>query len=104
MVLGRLAVDRAYQDRGLDAGLFRDAILRTVQAAELAGIRASLVHAISEEAKRFYARRGFVESPIDPMTLMITVATRKKPSAAGRSAYPGPGFPSPSGLRWSAPC
>jgi len=74
MVLGRLAVDRAYQDRGLGASLLRDAILRTVQAAELGGIRAILVHAISEEAKRFYERHGFVESPIDPMTLMITIA------------------------------
>jgi GNAT superfamily N-acetyltransferase len=78
MVLGRLAVDRAYQGRGLGAGLLRDAILRTLQAAELAGIRAILVHAISEEAKRFYERHGFVASPIDPMTLMITIADAKK--------------------------
>jgi GNAT superfamily N-acetyltransferase len=74
MVLGRLAVDRVYQDRGLGAGLLRDALLRTMQAAELGGIRAILVHAISEEAKRFYERHGFVESPIDPMTLMIVIA------------------------------
>jgi len=74
MVLGRLAVDRAYQGRGLGEGLLRDAVLRTLQAAQLGGIRAILVHAISEEAKRFYERHGFVASPIDPMTLMITVA------------------------------
>jgi len=78
MVLGRLAVDRAYQTRGLGAGLLRDAIVRTLQAAELGGIRAILVHAISEEAKRFYERHGFVESPIDPMTLLITVAGAKR--------------------------
>src|SRR5207253_7128415 len=78
MVLGRLAVDRAYQARGLGAGLLRDAILRTVQAAELGGIRAILVHAISEDAKRFYERHGFVVSPIDPMTLMITIADAKR--------------------------
>ena len=82
MLLGRLAVDRAYQDRGLGAGLLRDAILRTLQAAELGGIRAILVHAISEEAKRFYERHGFVESPVDPMTLMITVADAER--ALGR--------------------
>ena len=82
MLLGRLAVDRAYQDRGLGAGLLRDAILRTLQAADLAGIRAILVHAISEEAKRFYGRHGFVESPVDPMTLMITVADAER--ALGR--------------------
>jgi len=78
MVLGRLAVDRAHQDRGLGAGLLRDAILRVVQAAELGGIRAILVHAISEDAKRFYERHGFVAAPIDPMTLMITIADAKK--------------------------
>ena len=71
MLLGRLAVDRAFQGRGIGEGLLRDAILRTLQAAELAGIRAMLVHAISDEAKRFYERHGFAESPIDPMTLML---------------------------------
>ena len=73
MLLGRLAVDRAFQGRGIGEGLLRDAIVRTLQAAELAGIRAILVHAISEDAKRFYERHGFVESPIEPMTLMITI-------------------------------
>lgn len=78
MVLGRLAVDRAYRGRGLGAGLLRDATLRTLQAAGFGGIRAILVHAISEEAKRFYERQGFVASPVDPMTLMITVADAEK--------------------------
>jgi hypothetical protein len=54
--------------------LIRDAIVRTLQAAEIAGIRAILVDAISEEAKRFYERHGFLVSPVDPMLLMITVA------------------------------
>ena len=83
MVLGRLALDRAYQGRGLGAGLLRDAILRTLQAAELGGIRAILVHAISEEAKRFYERHGFVASLVDPMTLMIAVADAKKALSRG---------------------
>jgi GNAT superfamily N-acetyltransferase len=73
MLLGRLAVDSEFQRQGLGTGLLRDAILRTVQAADIAGIRAILVHAISEDAKRFYERYGFVTSPIDPMTVMITV-------------------------------
>lgn len=77
MVLRRLAVDRAYQQRGLGLALLRDAILRTLQAADIGGIRAILVHAISEEA-RFYERHGFVASPIDPMALMITVAEAKR--------------------------
>ena len=83
MVLGRLAVDRAYQDQGLGVGLLRDAVLRILQAAELGGIRAILVHAISDEAKRFYERHGFVASPIDPMTLMITVADAKRAVGGG---------------------
>ncbi len=83
MVLARLAVDRVYQDRGLGADLLRDAILRILQAAKLGGIRAILVHAISEEAKRFYGRHGFVESPIDPMTLMITIADVKRAIGGG---------------------
>jgi GNAT superfamily N-acetyltransferase len=59
MVIGRLAVDKNVQRRGIGKGLLRDAVLRTVQAAEIAGIRAILVHAISEPAKRFYEGCGF---------------------------------------------
>ena len=78
MVLGRLAVDRAFQGRHFGAGLLRDAVLRTAQAAEIGGIRAILVHAISESAKRFYESYGFVASPVDPLTVMITVAEAVK--------------------------
>jgi len=78
MVLGRLAVDQAFQGRHIGAGLLRDAVLRTVQAAEIGGIRAILVHAISEAAKRFYESYGFVASPVDPLTVMITVAEAVK--------------------------
>ena len=73
MVLGRLAVDESMQGRDIGRGLLRDAILRTMQAAEIAGIRAILVDAISERAKQFYVRAGFTPSPISPMTLMITL-------------------------------
>jgi GNAT superfamily N-acetyltransferase len=78
MILGRLAVDGAYQGRGIGEGLLRDAILRTLQAAAFGGIRAILVHAMSDDAKRFYERHGFIASPIDPMTLMITLADARK--------------------------
>jgi GNAT superfamily N-acetyltransferase len=73
MVIGRLALDSAFQGRGLGRALLRDAVLRTVQAAEIAGMRAILVHAISEDARRFYERCDFRPSPVDPMTLMITL-------------------------------
>lgn len=74
MIIGRLAVDQEFHGQGLGQGLLRDAVLRTLQAADIAGIRAILVHAISDEARRFYERHGFVASPLDPMTLMITLA------------------------------
>lgn len=72
VILGRLAVTKVYHGKGVGTGLLRDAVLRTLQAAEIAGVRAILVHAISESAKRFYERYGFITSPLDPMTLMIT--------------------------------
>ena len=74
MVIGRLAVDHRWrQGKGIGRALLRDAILRTLQAAEIAGIRAILIHAISEDAKQFYEKCGFTASPIDPMTLMVKV-------------------------------
>jgi len=73
MVIGRLAVDCHWQGKGIGRALLRDAILRTLQAAEIAGIRAILVHAISKEAKQFYENCGFTASPVDPMTLMVKV-------------------------------
>jgi len=74
MILGRLAIDKGYQGTGIGTGLLRDAVLRTIQAADIAGIRVILVHAISADAKRFYEKYGFIASPVDPMTVMITVA------------------------------
>ncbi|MBX5024479.1 GNAT family N-acetyltransferase [Rhizobium lentis] len=70
-VLGRLAIDRAYQGRGLGRALVRDAGLRLLNAAEIIGIRALLVHAISDEARAFYEAVGFLPSPSDPMMLMV---------------------------------
>jgi GNAT superfamily N-acetyltransferase len=78
MVIGRLAVDQSVQGQAVGPALLRDAVSRIVQAAEIAGIRAILVHAISERAKRFYERWGFVASPVEPMTLMITLAEARK--------------------------
>ena len=52
--------------------------MRTLQAAEIAGIRAILVHAISERAKLFYEKSGFTASPIAPMTLMVTIKEAAK--------------------------
>ena len=78
MVLARLAVDLGRQGSGLGRALLGDAILRTLQAAAIGGIRAIVVHAISEEARRFYERCGFAPSPLEPLTLMITVADAER--------------------------
>jgi GNAT superfamily N-acetyltransferase len=73
-VLGRLAIDKAQQGRGLGRALFRDCAMRVAQAADAIGIRGIVVHAISEEAKAFYLALGFEPSPQEPMTLMVTLA------------------------------
>ena len=74
VVLARLAVDRAYQGRGVARAMFRDGSQRVVQAAHAIGIRGIVVHAISEEAKKFYLALGFDPSPLDPMTLVVTLS------------------------------
>ena len=75
ILLGRLAVDKRYHNQGLGQSLLRDAMLRAVNVAGDAGVFAILVHAISDQAKRFYLSRGFVESPLQPMTLLMTLET-----------------------------
>jgi GNAT superfamily N-acetyltransferase len=74
VVLARLAISRSHQGKGLGRALFQDAAQRVIHAAETIGIRGLLVHAISDEAKAFYLRLGLELSPIEPMTLMTTVA------------------------------
>ena len=69
MLLARLAVETAWQGKGLGSGLLKDAMLRTLQAADIAGIRAFAVHAKDEEAGSFYERFDFVASPSDPYHL-----------------------------------
>jgi ribosomal protein S18 acetylase RimI-like enzyme len=73
-VLARLAVDRRQQGRGIGRALFRDAAHRVSHAAEAIGIRGILVHAISEEARRFYIALGFEACPREAMTLVVTLS------------------------------
>jgi GNAT superfamily N-acetyltransferase len=73
MVLGRLAVHKDFQGKGIGSGLLKDALLRTLQAAEIAGMRAVVVHAISPEAKRFYLDRGFRELQVEEMSVMLSI-------------------------------
>lgn len=73
MLLARLAVDQKETGKGLGKGLLKDAMLRTMQAADIGGLRAMLTHAKDEDAKHFYQKYGFAESPIDPLTLMLGI-------------------------------
>jgi GNAT superfamily N-acetyltransferase len=73
VILGRLAIDLSQQGRGVGRALFRDAAQRILNAADTIGIRGILVHAISRDAERFYMALGFDASPLDPMTLMVTL-------------------------------
>jgi len=77
VVLGRLAVDTPHQGLGYGRALVRDAACRVIQAAATIGIRGMIVHALSPQAKAFYECVGFEPSPLDPMTLMITMADLK---------------------------
>ena len=71
MLLARLAVHREWQGRGLGAGLIKDALRRTAQAADIAGIRALAVHAKDEKARAFYRHFDFIDSPTDPLHLFL---------------------------------
>lgn len=71
MVLARLAVATGQQGKGLGAGLLKDALLRTLKAADIAGIRAFVVHAKDDEARAFYERYDFALSTTDPYHLFI---------------------------------
>jgi GNAT superfamily N-acetyltransferase len=71
MILARLAIATDAQGKGLGAGLLKDALLRTIQASEIAGLRAFAVHAKDDEARAFYGRFDFVPSPVDPFQLFV---------------------------------
>jgi GNAT superfamily N-acetyltransferase len=71
MLLARLAVSEDWKGRGIGSALLKDALLRTVQAGDIAGIRAFAVHAKDSEAREFYSRFDFAHSPSDPLHLFL---------------------------------
>lgn len=73
MPLARLAVATSWQGKALGGGLLKDAMLRTLQAADIAGIRAFAVHAKDDDARSFYLHYDFVPSPSDPYHLFRLV-------------------------------
>ena len=70
IMLARLAVDSQFQRRGIGAGLLQDAVLRALNAARHVAARVLLCHAIDDEARAFYLKHGFVQSPIEDMTML----------------------------------
>lgn len=82
MLLARLAVDRRWHGQGAGKALLKDAMLRTLQAADIAGIRAFAVHAKDEEARSFYQKFDFIASPTDPMHLFVLLKDVRRTIAA----------------------
>jgi GNAT superfamily N-acetyltransferase len=78
MLLARLAVDKSWQKKGVGRALLRDAVLRTLQAAEIAGIRALAVHAKDDAARRYYEQFDFEASPADPLHLLVLLKDLRK--------------------------
>ncbi len=83
MLLARLAVRSGWQGRGIGAGLLKDAMRRTLQAAEIGGIRAFAVHAKDAPARRFYEHFGFVASPSDPLQLFVLTKDLRRLAGEG---------------------
>ena len=77
MILARLAVDREHQRKGLGRALLKDALLRTAQAADIAGIRCLLVHAKDDGARQWYQSWEFESSPTDPYHLFLMLKNLK---------------------------
>jgi GNAT superfamily N-acetyltransferase len=77
MILARLAVDKEHRRKGLGQALLRDALLRTAQAADIAGIRCLLVHAKDDAARRWYESWEFEASPTDPYHLFLMLKDLK---------------------------
>lgn len=78
MLLARLAVHKEWQKKGIGRALLRDAVLRTLQAADIAGIRALAVHAKDDGAKRYYEQFDFAPSPTDPLHLFVLLKDIRK--------------------------
>jgi GNAT superfamily N-acetyltransferase len=73
LLLARLAVDQKHQGRGLGAALLKHFLLKSIEIADVTGVRGLLVHAKDPSAAAFYQRYGFEPSPIDDLTLMLLV-------------------------------
>jgi GNAT superfamily N-acetyltransferase len=77
LLIGRLAIDVNYLKRGLGTDLLIDALRRCLTAADTAGARAVITHAIDDDAVAFYERHGFLRSPLGERTLLMPIETAR---------------------------
>jgi GNAT superfamily N-acetyltransferase len=71
VLLARMAVDVRHQGKGLGAALLKHFMLKALEVAQSVGVRVLLIHAKDDAARSFYSHYGFVQSPIDPLVLMM---------------------------------
>lgn len=74
-VIGRLAVDRRSQGRGLGELLLLDAVHRVIRAGDTIGVYAVVVDALHDRASAFYQRYGFIPFPSTPLRLFLPLRT-----------------------------
>ena len=77
VLLGRMAVDSRHQGKGLGGAMLKHFMTKTIEVSEKVGVRLVLVHAKDEQTKDFYQHHGFIESPIDPLTLMMLLPSSR---------------------------
>lgn len=82
LLIGRLAVDRSYQGKGLGADLLSDAVRRCLEVSEIAGVRGIIAHAIDDQALRFYERHGFISCPLGERVMLLPIEAARR-SLAG---------------------
>jgi GNAT superfamily N-acetyltransferase len=78
VLLARLAVDSRFKGKGIGKGLLKDAFSRIIQLAEIVGFRAVVVHAVDDNAKKFYEKFGFLVFPNGSQTLYLPIDTLRR--------------------------
>jgi hypothetical protein len=86
ILLGRMAVERRHQGNGLGAAMLEQFITKAIEVSEIVGVRLVLVHAKGQQAKGFYRHYGFVESPIDTLTLMMLLPSTSRDARCSSSS------------------
>ena len=83
VVLGRLAIDRTWQGKGLGRVLLADVVRRALVASEEISARLLIVHALSPAAEAFYLHHGFTRLPVETPALALDLVKYRKAAASG---------------------